>query len=385
MQADVGTPGSAQHAQRERMLRLGLAMQSHLTASKQRLQRFGQQLADLNKATAPSETHVNASSHHSPPRAVSQAQAGLMDDLFGSDDDNSLEGGAKTVSAKSVPLARSLNSALAQPVASGDNVAVAQKHAKSATQDLPSLRKGSFSSPSQSRALSSEQKQQVPVDPAAPKRSISFNSSIRKKQSGAKQRAQAFNDAADAAIAEAAVTARLQAAQTNATDLASQPMDVQHVPVSHSPSAATASHTPLITGPHVTQQNPQHLQHNLDDPCDLTAPVATPVQSGDPHDARGIPGGVQTAGQSSLQSEATDLLKQMHASSFERLHSSPAASPQLPIATAASTAAALQEEEPVSTITRPAKAEVAPKLKVQTCFFLDMVLMSRRFAGTTAL
>lgn len=382
MQADVGTPGSEQHAQRERMLRSSLAMQSQLTACKHRLQSLGQQLADLSKATAPSVQPANPAAHYSPSRAVSQAQAGIMDDLFGSDDDESLEAEAKPAAAKSSTLAQSPKAALALSAeaagcASADNAGATRMHAKGATQDLPSVRKGSLLSSTsvqpvgQGAALSSEQKPRLPMDPAAPKRSISFHNSIRRKQSGAKQRAQAFNDAADAAIAEAVATARSRSTQPNASDLASQPVHVQHASDSNSlpPSAATASHTPWTTGPNNTQHKPRHLQHKLADPSDLTAPVATPVQSDGAHNARGTldAGAEQTAEHSSSQSEGTHLAKQVHASSTKQSALPQAAPPQLPVTTAAVTTAVpsrLQEEEPVSTVTRPAKAEVAPKLKV---------------------
>lgn len=347
MQADVGSPGSEQHAKREQMLRASLAMQTQLKVCRQELQTLNQQLAAQSSASVPlADLGVNARSGLSQTSAVAAGQAVNMVDLFGSDDEveDTDDPPAVAQPAQGKP-GKSARSAVPSTIA--DNVTALHMPTTHATQHLPSARLGNPSSlmsvPAGSQArggMLHQQKQQAQAfDPAKAKRSISFNNSIRRSRQVAKQRSQVFNDAADAAVAEAAATARLKSADANATELASQLAD-----------APERNKAPDCIPRPSTQ--PRAVAPQLAMPT-ASAAAAT-VSAAAPAAAAPVP----TA-------------------------AAPAPIPSAPARSASATVLAVLKE-PETTVTRPIHAEVAPKLKMGSRLAANMAKLAASRKATSA-
>ena len=209
--------------------------------------------------------------------AAPKQTAALMERLFGSDGDEDSDStddkaklekpafphqaaaeGSKTPQQKQQsPLPAS---AVVQSVSKSGNVPTASHRAT----DLQGARSGSAQGTSQETAASqhlpsSASLGQRLVDPAAPKRSISFSDSMRRRQSSsAVRRRQTFNDAADAAISEALSQRNAATAATQATELASQSAELVSQSVQDTavvqPGADVSTHVTPVSVHHQTAQ-----------------------------------------------------------------------------------------------------------------------------------
>ena len=185
--------------------------------------------------------------------------AALMERLLGSDDD---EDDSEEDVQKAVPAQEaSALSVAGQSVSKAGKAADAPVHGVTDKQVTASTKSAGMTTESdrgigssQLPAASSSLGQRV-VDPAAPKRSITFNNSIRRRQSSsAKQRRDMFNEAADAAISQALSQRNAVAAATQASDLASE--SAQDAAVVE-PEADVSTH---VTPVSISQQ-PNHVSH----------------------------------------------------------------------------------------------------------------------------
>ena len=198
LQVEVGEVGSERHTQRERMLRSAIELQTQLEQSQQKLEALTQQLAD----TSPSEeqeARVSAEPNPDSPSGTALVKPGdaaaryptsaLMDSLFGSDDDvgDNASQGAKTPagkqyagSAAGVAQQRRQTTATAQ---AGPTLDLA--HASHGGPASGAFGQGNSSDGAQ-RSTAPGPSQQL-VDLAAPKRSISFSNSLRRRQTSSIQ------------------------------------------------------------------------------------------------------------------------------------------------------------------------------------------------------
>lgn len=358
-------------------------MQTQLTACRQKLQSLGQQLADIHNTTTSTAPVINTTSRQPDGKAQTKTEAGIINDLFGTDDDSD----AEPTEGKSTRPLQSVTAALAPLTSTGGSTAL-PVHSRGATQDLPSGRGDSLlrlpsrqSSGQAGGALPVQHKQQQALDPAAPKRSISFHNSIRRNPSAAKKRTQAFNDAADAAIAEAAASARLRVAESNASDLASRPMiaprasdksaQLSRAAAFQSSSTTVSNSTPSKEADHHSRLQPQATsaqeavrQQGGRAPSGNVAQTAEPAR---PHPDLAQPPRCASGQSPQRAMQPTNLLSQ---------RPTPAASKAEPT---------VPEAESGRTITRDVKAEAAPKLKVGSRLAANMAkLAASRKASSIA-
>ena len=251
LQAEVGEVGSEQHAQRERMLRSAIELQSQLKQSQQKLEALTQQLADSPSEAQDTHTSADAATPatHSVKVAVldrqpdvataTQHTSVLMDSLFGSDDDdddvgvaasgsqvaqvkkNAPTGKQQAGSAAGVAQQRRQTTSGAAQTAGTARVADVADHQVAAHAHQSSLRMADISlgnSSNRAQHSTTAGLSQPLVDPAAPRRSISFSNSLRRRQaSSMQQRKDAFNAAADAAVMQAAAQRSTVGSQATAS------------------------------------------------------------------------------------------------------------------------------------------------------------------------
>lgn len=286
--------------------------------------------------------------------AAPKQTAALMERLFGSDDDEDSDStddkaklekpafahqaAAAGVRAPQQKQQSSLPaSAVVQSVSKSGNVPTASHRAT----DLQGARSGSAHGASQETAASqhlpsSASLGQRLVDPAAPKRSISFSDSMRRRQSSsAVRRRQAFNDAADAAISEALSQRDAAAAASQAIELASQSAEL----ASQSVQDTAVIQPEADVSTHVT---PVSVHHKAAQP-QVTA-IAQPDQA--------------------AQATTTDQMQR--SSSTQALPSGRTGSGSGSQVAASRGQQGQQEEgqDAPKVITRSSQAEVAPKLKM---------------------
>ena len=357
LQVEVGEVGSQQHAQRERMLRSAIELQAQLKLSQQKLETLCQQLAETSvpeaQAAHSSADAAEADSHNGKGKpddaaaAIQQKSAALMESLFGSDDDvDAAVGDGQSAQAKKISAGgQQADSAasVAQPRRQTTAGAAQAAHA-AGTADVADCRpdthanQGSLPIARASPGISSHRAQhsttagpsQRLVDPAAPRRSISFSNSLRRRQaSSIQQRRDAFNAAADAAAMQA--VAQRSIAGSQAAD-SSQAAAKPEADEARQGLPDTISHKPLL-GAKAGVDMPQvvRLDSSLDTAVVPEAisvmPSALPPQD--------LPGGrIQSAAAPASPAMAGGLMTQ---------------SPE--------------EVAPKAIITRTSQAEAAPKLK----------------------
>ena len=241
LQVEVGEVGSEQHAQREHMLRSAIELQTQLKQSQQKLEALTQQLADTPSEAQDTHTSADAATPatHSV-KVATQHTSVLMDLLFGSDDnDVGVEGsGSQVAQVKTAPtgkqqagsaagvaqLRRQTTTGAAQTAGTAHVADVADQRAGAPAHQGSLHTVGNSVGNSSNRAQHSTTAgpSQPLVDPAAPRRTISFSNSLRRRQaSSIQQRKDAFNAAADAAVLQAA--AQRSAAGSQAAVSASGP------------------------------------------------------------------------------------------------------------------------------------------------------------------
>ena len=353
---DAGEIGSGAHAELERMLRISIDLQTQLKQSHQKLESLSQQLASLpagesgsavsDEAKPSGDGALGSGERKSGRRDATpvpgdggadagtictdpKQQSALMERLFGSDDDSNDDN--EDISNMSVQRQEA-----EAPQASGqlpkEAILVQESAVARAGTALRFLtdrdaipfggdnqglgaESGNKISISRNLTGSSSVGQRL-VDPTAPKRAISFSNSIRHRQStSAKRRTEAFNAAADAAINQA-LAQRAATEDTQASDLASQPVQDAAVVKPEADAATTIT---------LVRQQPSHVGH-------VTA-VVQPEQATDVTVR-------QTSGTQDLPTGRTQSW--------------------------GPTEQGVQEEEQDAPrlITRTSEAEVAPKLKV---------------------
>ena len=251
MQVELGEVGSEQHAQRERMLRSAIELQAQLKQTHQKLEALTQQLADTpseaqdtrtSAGTAMPETHsVKTTVLQGKPDAgaATQQTSLLMDSLFGSDDDDvGAETSDSQAQAEKAPAGkqragsaagvahqhRQILAGSAQTAGTADVADVAGHRAGTQAKQscLPNAHLSQDGSSDRAHRITTASPSQQLVDPAAPRRSISFSNSLRRRQASSIQhRKDAFNAAADAAVMQAA--AQRSIARSQAADSANGP------------------------------------------------------------------------------------------------------------------------------------------------------------------
>lgn len=343
---DVGEVGSQQHAQREHMLRSSIDLQAQLKQSQQKLEALSQQLA-----ATPSDAQVTSTSAATPKalpqahHAVASGQANsqdakkadqssaLMEALFGSDEEDSAvqdhEAKVKSQAGKSAKAELLREETKAVPTLSAGTAAVGRQQGTQQTvakadqgvshaAAADARRNDSNLRAQHSAGADPGPSQQIQLDPAAPKRSISFSNSLRRRPASfIQQRRDAFDEAADAAVSQA--LAQRSMATTQAAGLASQPLSQAAEAEQESPASALV--TPVITsekqnhGMNVPQpkqalKTHTNAQTNASVPDQATHMMRGPVTQG----PEGLPTGrVQSAGSAmtkrSKGTEAQDALK----------------------------------------------------------------------------
>ena len=250
----MGEIGSDPHAELERLLCSSIDLQTQLRQSHQKLEALSQQLSTLSASeqgiatdSAPLQPGDAPSVPAQPepipgtPAAACKQTGALMKGLFGSDEDDSDSADDEEDSQDAVPAqqaaapsVRAAQTDRLQQVASGDGQPVSEHSGKASAASHSSTDRQAAappvsSGPSHRTGLtgnsipSSSSLGQRLLDPTAPKRSISFSNSMRRRQtSSVIQRREAFNEAADAAISQALSQRAAAAAPTQASDLASE-------------------------------------------------------------------------------------------------------------------------------------------------------------------
>lgn len=274
-QVEVGPIGSEQHSQRERMLRSAIQLQTQLKQSQQKLEALTQQLASTVSEAQSAQASANALELHPySASAAAQAKSGaaegtqqssaLMESLFGSDDDEDDGAGTDATishapvkapagmqqggSAAGAAQRRRQTTATAAQARGTPDVSGPQSDAEQGS--LPSAAAAAIGQGEPSiRTQHSNRPRPGPsqqlLDPAAPRRSISFSNSLRRRQAAAvQQRRDAFDEAADAALIQ--TMAKRSAAGAQAGDSATaQPRE----PAAAKPEADESSHVPLGSTP----------------------------------------------------------------------------------------------------------------------------------------
>ncbi|KAA6425451.1 MAG: UV-stimulated scaffold A protein [Trebouxia sp. A1-2] len=283
---DMGEVGSHPHAELEHLLRSSIDLQTQLRQSHQKLEGLSQQLstlsaseqgtaadsAPLRPGDAPSVSGQPKPIPGTPGAALKQTGA-LLKGLFGSDEDDSDSADHEADSQKAAPAQQAAASSMTaaqtdrlQQVVSRNGQPASQQSGKasaalhSSTDRQPAAARSS-SGPSHKRGLpgdsipSSSSLGQSLVDPTAPKRSISFSDSMRRRQSSSViQRREAFNEAADAAISQALSQRAATAAPTKASELASESAQGAAMV---KPEADVSSHVMAVSVP----QQASHVGH----------------------------------------------------------------------------------------------------------------------------
>ena len=431
----------------EQQLRSSIDLQNQLKLSHAKLEALGQQLASLpaqatcqatsqaapreaSQATlAVTDAPVQSGSQTAhakgkkPPRAngvstaktalgaggrSSKATAALMEDLFGSDDE---EDGGDSVQGSKMSPARAVasdasasdshraqaTSRLTQGASMGPVASAASTDRQTSAQAVkvdskqPGSRPGVNENPSASSSLGTAQNPSLPssslgaaqnpsllssssgqriVDPAAPRRSISFSSNAaRRRQPSssaiAKHRRDAFDAAADAAITEA--LAQRAAAATPADSSASvQQAELSQPPADSSIAQSSAAHNSAAQASDAQASGSQSL---ASDSSKAAANSAAQVLAGDQPGSE-APIKASLSSQNSKPEREKQMTGQQHGNtatltpltgSAQLGHTSPSSG--LPLKVAESEEERLAEEAPI-VITRPSQAEKAPKLKL---------------------
>ena len=368
LQVEVGEAGSEQHAQREHMLRSAIELQTQLKQSQQKLEALTQQLADTPSeaqdthtsadAAMPDTHSINATALKGKPNAAAAIQhtSALMDSLFGSDDDEigtepddsqgaqvqkAKAGKQQAGSAAGVAQQRRQTTAGAAQAAGTAHVADRRAGTHANQGDLPNAHLNQSNASDRAHHSATAGPSQQLVDPAAPRRSISFSNSLRRRQaSSIQQRRDAFNAAADAAVMQAA--AHRSTTGSQAADSASEP----------SAGAAAAQPEADESRPELPGSSPHKPMHGVKTVFDMHhAPVK-------------LNGVVNSAG---MLDKATSVVP-------SALPGQPSVTQELPGGRVPSAAApaspakaaglmAQGSEEAPKVITRTGQAEPAPKLK----------------------
>ncbi len=355
----MGEIGSDPHAELERLLRSSIDLQTQLRQSHQKLEALSQQLSPLSANeqgvvtdSAPLQPG-DAPAVPSQPKSIPETQAAalkqtgaLMKGLFGSDEDDSDSADREEDSQEALPAQQpAASTAIAsqtgrlQQVVSGDGQPVSEQSGKASAASHSSTDRHAAaapvsSGPSHRTGLtgnsipSSSSLGQRLVDPTAPKRSISFSNSMRRRQSSSViQRREAFNEAADAAISQALSQRAAAAASTQASDLVSE--SAQDAAVVQ-PEADVSPHVVPVSVP----QQASHVGHvTTAEQLDQANHVTASDQSQRSSSTQALPSGRTGSG---LQSDIPAGIKRDK-------HK--------------------EEQDAPKLITRTSQAEVAPKLK----------------------
>ena len=372
---EVGEIGSDTHTQRERMLRTSIQLQTQLKQCEQKLEALSQQ---LTAATVDAQTGRNPAGAAEPmPQPASSAAdskadlqsavkpghaSALIESLFGSDDD------ADT--AETVSPAEGLSGRGKSNIGAGGKGGLVQAQHQSEAARLSGLsadvsqqagakaRQGSVSIIAVESSIPNSRPQhnveagpsQQPFDPTAPKRRISFNNSLKRRQaSGLQQRRDAFNEAADAAISQALAQHTVPGSQ--AAELASQPS-----------SDAAAARQEADESSHLTHGTTWHkLIHNAGSVVQLTpAPQAqTDAQTNSSMAEKALS---RTPGSIPNSSSGTRDLPAGRVQSINTL------------ASTSSKPGDLAQDAPK--VTRTSQAEPAPKLKTGSRLAASMAKMA---------
>lgn len=385
------------------MLRAAITMQTQLTACRQDLHSLSQQLAAQSFVSplAECETAPAVSANLSLPQSTVKARAPAvnMTDLFGSDEDSQDDQPGSAAQPAAVKAARSGSSADAVTAPqTGPDIATVLPVPRGATQHLPSARLGnpppSASQPTrqtQGSGLmhSQHRQQQQQFDPAKPKRTISFNNSLRQNRPAAKQRAraQAFSDAADAAIAEATANARLKNPGTNATELASDVKHAQHVSRNgHMSPAPTVAALDVSSSVRNRQRQHQQVANSNFQPAQPStssdsAPAHVQQSAGSESEAASVQKKPQKVSNHDVQQSDQPASVR---SVTHNMASATAAPAEAAIPSAATAAKSLSQEASETSVTRPVTAEVAPKLKVGSRLAANMAKLAASRKTATA-
>ena len=366
LQVELGPIGSEQQSQRERILRSAVQLQTQLKQSQQKLEALTQQLAntlseaqDANMSPASAElpSCTSAAAQAKQRDAVgAQQSSALMESLFGSDDEDEGTGADAMISHTQgkTPVGkqqvRSAAGAVQQHRQTTAATAQARDPANAAGSRLDAKQGGLAGAAGQGDASQRSQGSTGPgpssgqklLDPAAPRRSISFSNSLRRRQAAAvQQRRDAFNEAADAALIQ--TLAQRSAAGAQAADSASEEAAAK-------PEGDESSHVTLGGTSH-------KLMHDV--PTGSNASQAPVTQETDRPSIASVPVQASDAMPSALpqQPSGTQDLP------GGRVH--PAAAP--PSASSspalAEGPAATEPPEAPRVITRTSRPEPAPKLK----------------------
>ena len=356
----MGEIGSDPHADLERLLCSSIDLQTQLRQSHQKLEALSQQLSTLSASeqgiatdSAPLQPGDAPAVLGQPkpipgmPAAALKQTGALMKGLFGSDEGDSdcaddeedsqdavpaQQAAASSVTAAQTDRLQQAVSGNGQPVSEHSGRAPAASH--SSTDRQPAAAPVS-SGPSHRTGLagnsipSSSSLGQRLVDPTAPKRSISFSNSMRRRQSSSViQRREAFNEAADAAISQALSHHAAATALTQAADLASE--SAQDAAVVK-PEADVSPHVMPVSVP----QQATHVGHvTTAEQLDQANHVTASDQSQRSSSTQALPSGRTGSG---LQSENPAGIKR---DKHEE-----------------------EEQDAPKLITRTSQAEMAPKLK----------------------
>lgn len=373
-QVEVGLIGSEQHSQRERKLRSAIQLQAQLKQSQQKMEALTQQLASTLSEAQHAQTSANAPELHpyiaseaaqAKPGAAegTQQSSALMESLFGSDDDEDDGIGTDATTSHTPVKARSGMQQGASAAGAAQQrrqtTATAQARGTPGTSgpqsdadlgSLPSaaavIGQGNPSTRAQHSNRPSPSPSQQLLDPAAPRRSISFSNSLRRRQGAAVQhRRDAFNEAADAALIQ--TLAQRRAAGAQAADSATEQ---SREPAAAKPEADESSHlsqrsTPYdpslgplagsdLSQPFVEEETGTPVTPSKPAQASSAMPLALPQQ---PSGTQGLPGG--------------------------RVNSAAAPAPASSSPTVAEGPTPKQPPEAPRVITRTSQPEPAPKLK----------------------
>lgn len=355
LQVEVGEVGTQQHAQRELMLRSAIELQAQLKLSQQKLEALTQQLAESSVPeaqaahssadVAEAESHSVKGKPDAAAAASQQKSTALMESLFGSDDDVEVAVGdgqeaqvriipaGKQQAESAASVAQQRRQSTAQAAGTADVVdRRPDTHANQGS--LPHTHSSQCTSSHRAHHGTTAGPSQPLVDPAAPRRSISFSNSLRRRQaSSIQQRRDAFNAAADAAAMQAVAqrsTAGSQAADSS--EAAAKPegdVSRQGVPdsIPHKPQLGAKAGTGM---PQAVKPDSSPDTAGMPDQAISVVPSALSPQ---PSGTQDLPGGrVQSAAASASPAMAEGLTTQ-------------------------------SPEEAPKVITRTSQAEAAPKLK----------------------
>lgn len=274
LQVEVGPIGSEQQAQRERMLRSSIELQTQLKQSQQKLEALTQQLASTPSEAQDAHVSANSAEPHphsataagqAKPRAAaaSQQTGALMASLFGTDDDqDSSDDNNKHIQVK-LPASKQQGGSAAGAAQQRRQTTAVTAQSKGVTAGvagprfdakqggLPSaaaVSQGGSSNRAQGSTAPKPGPGPKPLDPAAPRRSISFSSSLRRRQASAVQhRRDAFNEAADAALIRTLALRSTAGAQA-------------HGSAAEQPPVAAAANPEADESSHVLPQSITHKQ-----------------------------------------------------------------------------------------------------------------------------